>query len=164
MSDTAARIDGVLSQVAFLQYVIIISDLSKYVYYLISRFKFSHENFLELFFVIFRVSHMLWLFFFISISASRVTEESNASLRRFHHLTIVADVNGSASSQEVAEYVYHSQLLLVQMSAPSVVLSGWNMFNISRSFILTVLGAVLTYTIILFQITPWTSIPASEGT
>lgn len=58
LSDTAARIDSVLSQVAFLQYVIIISDLSKYVYYLISRFKFSHENFLELFFVIFRVSHM----------------------------------------------------------------------------------------------------------
>lgn len=81
LSSTASRIDETLSQVAFLQYVIIISDLSKYVYYLISRFKFSHENFLELFFVIFRVSHMLWLFFFISISASRVTEESNASLR-----------------------------------------------------------------------------------
>lgn len=93
-----------------------------------------------------------------------MTEEANSSLRKFHHLTIVADVNGSSSQSEVAEYVYHSQLLIVQMSSGSVVLSGWNMFNISRSFILTVLGAVLTYTIILFQITPWTSIPPTDAT
>jgi hypothetical protein len=71
----------------------IVSDLSKYVYYLITRYLFSFkaQNILETIFVLTRVLHMLWLFFWISmiseISHKSVSKTLSNSLTQYDYET-----------------------------------------------------------------------------
>lgn len=148
------RMDHHLSLLTLLVYIIIMSDLSKYVYYLIERLTKKWEDLFEVMFVSFRVSHMLWLFFNISFSAALMSEESLASASDFHDISSYSHFTFSKIDQS------HQILgILIKLSGQPSQLTGWNLFIIDRGFVLTVLGVVLTYSLVLFQMTPWAQQP-----
>lgn len=41
---------------------------------------------------------------------------------------------------------------LVQVTSEEVALTGFNMFNVTRSLLLTVAGTILTYEVVLVQL------------
>ncbi|XP_053204089.1 uncharacterized protein LOC128388681 [Panonychus citri] len=148
------RMDHQLSLLTLLVYIIIMSDLSKYVYYLIERLTKKWEDTFEVLFVGLRVSHMLWLFFNISFSAALMSEESLASASDFHEISSYSHYTFSKIDQS------HQVLgILIKLSGTPSQLTGWNLFIIDRGFVLTVLGVVLTYSLVLFQMTPWAQQP-----
>lgn len=141
------KIDEKLSMAAFIHYMILMADLSKYVYYLIDHLSRRWDDRYEIIFVFLRVGQMIWLFVYISFSASRVSEESISSVSRLQEISTQISGNECSQLQLVA--------LLVKVYTSPSQLTGWNLFVINRGFVLTVLGVVITYSLVLFQITPW---------
>lgn len=151
LCELARQMDDVLSPIAFFLYLMIVLDLSKYVYYLISSHSMRFKNVMQSIFILTRVMHMLWLFFTISLSAANISEVSHYSLGHVQHLTTISNDVRTYDSQ----LHYQSLLLVAQLNASPIMFTGWKTFHISRQFIITILGAVITYSIILFQMTPW---------
>ncbi|XP_074605337.1 uncharacterized protein LOC141858483 [Brevipalpus obovatus] len=149
-------IDERLSFLAFLQYIILMSDLSKYVYYLIDRLTRRWEDNYEIMFVVLRVAHMIFLFVHISFCASQVSEESVASIVELQ------DISTEICSDEQDWQQLQLIGLLMKMHTTPSQLTGWNLFVINRGFVLTVLGVVLTYSLVLFQMTPWAQMKTND--
>lgn len=126
------------------------SDLSKYVYYLIDRLARRWDDHYEIVFVVVRVTQMIWLFVYISFSASRVSEESVSSTSQLQEISTQLEINQQTNCSQLQIIA----LLMKVYTSPSQ-LTGWNMFVINRGFVLTVFGVVITYSLVLFQITPW---------
>lgn len=167
----AEKVDDILSLISFCFYLMIVTDLSKYVYFLITKYLLisKEQNITEPLFVLTRVVHLLWLFFWISINASKIGEECPKSLSIIHELTTRSSAEQLFNYQQTKslnnnynyyQYFdrhlsYESLLLIIKLNERHVFFTVWKIFPITKAFILTILGAVLTYTIILLQLTPW---------
>lgn len=58
-----------------------------------------------------------------------------------------------AEQAELNDWNYHQevQLLLTKLNTPMMRLTGWSCFVINKSFMLTVMGALATYIIVIIQ-------------
>ncbi|KAH9365459.1 hypothetical protein HPB48_008911 [Haemaphysalis longicornis] len=88
-------------------------------------------------------------FLLLSILASQLTEAAHASSMPLHRCLD----KGSAADGDLRE----GRLLASQLRAPYVALTGWGFFAFSRSFVLTLAGALISYVVILLQLNPATN-------
>ena len=150
LTKTVEQLDSAMSAPVFLIYMVIIIDMSKYVYFVMDKLTRGWSTSIEVVFVFFRIFHMLWLFFMISCSASNVAINSNACLEDVHQMT-----TRLTESENMGNVEFHSIALITKLTEQPMYLTGWNVFYITRGFILTVIGGVLTYTLVVMQLIPW---------
>ncbi|XP_075557667.1 uncharacterized protein LOC142589892 [Dermacentor variabilis] len=104
-------------------------------------------------------------FFLLSVIASRLTEAAHASSVPLHrclgHAPTSPDSTTTTATAEVgatmAPPLLEGRLLASQLRAPVVELTGWGFFAFSRSFVLTLAGALISYVVIILQLNPATS-------
>lgn len=152
LTKTVELIDTTFSAPVFFMYLITVSDMSKYLYFLMHKVTKGWTTSIEIVFVFCRIGHMLWLFFMMSCSASAVALISNACLEDVHQMT--TECHKSLPSERNVHLDFHAMALITKLTNSPSYLTGWNVFYITRSFILTVLGGVLTYTLIVVQLMP----------
>ncbi|KAH7950343.1 hypothetical protein HPB49_022714 [Dermacentor silvarum] len=111
-------------------------------------------------------------FFLLTVVASRLTEAADASLVALHRClghSATSPLNrgsvgalqwsspDSAEAGAVAPPHLEGRLLASMLRAPKVELTGWGFFVFSRSFVLTLAGALISYVVIILQLNPATS-------
>ncbi|CAN8030263.1 unnamed protein product [Ixodes persulcatus] len=114
----------------------------------VSRFLGHHESGLSdqhrILVIGLNLGSVTLMFVLLAVTSSRLSETSNASMMPLHRAL-------GLSSDRPQEY--HEGLLLIsQLRAPAVVLTGWGFFYLSRGFVLTLAGALLSYVIIILQL------------
>lgn len=90
------------------------------------------------------VTYYCLAFVIITLVASEVGEENSGPVVSVTKIAEEGDVNDWNFQQE-------TQLLLTKLNTPMMRLSGWSCFELNKSFMLTILGAIATYTIIILQ-------------
>ncbi|KAL1443514.1 hypothetical protein MTO96_007425 [Rhipicephalus appendiculatus] len=122
-------------------------------------------------------------FFLLSVLASRLTEAAHASPVSLHrclgHARTTPLTRGGSSSVGGAPQwpspqdaiaagseptasssptpFLEGRILASMLRAPAVELTGWGFFSFSRSFVLTLAGALISYVVIILQLNPATS-------
>ncbi|RWS16256.1 uncharacterized protein B4U79_07619, partial [Dinothrombium tinctorium] len=84
------------------------------------------------------------IFIIVSMTAADVSAQCETVLPVAHRLASKADMTDLT-------VLYQAKLMISKMSHSVARLTGWNCFIINRPFILTVIGAVLTYSVVLMQ-------------
>lgn len=152
------RIDNVLSFMILVVYILLISDLSKYVYFLADKLTKPWDGILEMVFVVTRVCHILWILVITSFTAATVATVSVQALHDLQDLTtrleVTVDQNDPTARRNSLNNHIQLLALLLKLHVAPAYLTGWKLFVINRAFLLTVIGVVLTYSLLLIQITP----------
>ncbi|XP_076365767.1 uncharacterized protein LOC143254474 [Tachypleus tridentatus] len=94
-----------------------------------------------------QIGYLLLVFFLTSLVASQVPEEAASSVDHIHALTAPYNVNN-------IEFHLQVQLFVSQMTTNNIGLTGWKFFVINRGVILTILGAIISYMVIVIQMNP----------
>ncbi|CAN7994308.1 unnamed protein product [Ixodes hexagonus] len=92
----------------------------------------------------FKFGLVVWFFLLLSAAAALVNEEPSRTLPVAEKMILDVDEFSVASS-------FRASFLLARFSRPFVQLTAWQVFVISRSFVFTVVGAILTYGVIVLQ-------------
>lgn len=80
----------------------------------------------------------------ICLVASEVGEANSAPIISCIKIAEQGDIDDWTFQQE-------SQLLITKVNTPMLKLSGWACFELNMQFMLTILGALATYAIIVMQ-------------
>jgi hypothetical protein len=78
------------------------------------------------------------------LTSSEIGEENSAPVLSVTKIAENGDINDWNFQQEI-------QLLLTKLSTPIMKITGWNCFELNKSFLLTIMGALATYTIVVIQ-------------
>ncbi|GFS35252.1 uncharacterized protein NPIL_570381 [Nephila pilipes] len=90
-------------------------------------------------------------FLLITLTASQVTEIAENIKRSLYNLADNITNNGEIAISE--KDVTNSYLILIAiLNGSQLTFTGWKMFNINRSFILTTMGVMISYGVIIIQI------------
>lgn len=157
-------IDERLSFMLLIVLVLMISDLSKYIYLIADKLTKPWQGTLEIIFVFTRVFHVIWIIISTSLAASYVTESSIYALDDLQNLSTRMEristgnnvPNLTNSTLIVNNLTAHMQLLglIIKLQVSPSHLTGWKLFLINKPFILTVIGVCFTYSLLLIQLTP----------
>ncbi|RWS16250.1 hypothetical protein B4U79_07613 [Dinothrombium tinctorium] len=90
------------------------------------------------------IFYYIFIFVFICMTASEIGEERTEPIVAVTKMAENGDITDWAFQQE-------SQLLLTKLNTRMLRLTGWGCFEINKSFMLTILGAIATYTILILQ-------------
>lgn len=65
----------------------------------------------------------------------------------------VVAVTKMAEEGDISDWVYQqeTQLLITKLNTPLLKVTGWSCFELNMKFMLTILGALATYAIIIIQ-------------
>jgi len=153
MSDQCNRISTLLSKTLFFLYLFFIIDLTNYslifLKFLSDKNSFSKENFINgSFYQCFRVSHLLILFCLLSYFICKLSERSCKAYRSLHRMSINVPDNDQKTFilQMMTSFKNH-------LRKPTVVFTAWRIFVIDKSFIFNILGAIVSYVVVLTQMT-----------
>ncbi|XP_074599198.1 uncharacterized protein LOC141853682 [Brevipalpus obovatus] len=90
------------------------------------------------------IINYLIIFIVITLTASNVSLQCERLLPMAHKLAAKADMKDLT-------VLYQAKLMIAKMSHPVARLTGWNCFVLDRPFILTIIGTILTYSVVLMQ-------------
>lgn len=79
----------------------------------------------------------------MSLIASEIGEENSAPV-----ISVTKMAEGKITD---LDFQQEAQLLLTKLSSSMMKLTGWKCFELNKSIMLTILGALATYTIIMVQ-------------
>ncbi|CAN8030825.1 unnamed protein product [Ixodes persulcatus] len=94
------------------------------------------------------LAYMVIFFSIVSFSTAAVCQAYNATLN---------DVNlmsARMSQVDDAEFARQALLLMSQMQSISVSVTAWKFYDMNRAALITTLGAVVTYVVVVFQMAP----------
>ncbi|XP_013792851.2 gustatory receptor for sugar taste 64e-like [Limulus polyphemus] len=94
-----------------------------------------------------QIGYLLLMFFLTSLVASQIPEEAAKSVDQIHTLTAPYSANNIAIHLQV-------QLFVSQLTTSPTGLTGWKFFVINRGVVLTILGAIISYMVIVIQMNP----------
>ena len=119
-----------------------IVDACKYLYSLLmalneNSFHYFYYNSYKLFFVLF-------LFCYTSFSISNMSENSNKAYTILYNLSLKTFDNPNDAAHQI-------NIFMNFLKEPTVTVNAFKLFIINRSFVLTVLSATLTYSVIIAQ-------------
>lgn len=100
-----------------------------------------HSKLIQLLDLLFLVA----IFVSILLISSEISEQNSGPILSVTKIGERADVNDSLVQQLI-------QLVVTKLSTPMMLLTGWNCFQLDKSFLLTVMGALMTFTIVVLQI------------
>ncbi len=78
------------------------------------------------------------------MTSSEIGEENSAPVLSVTKIAENGDISDWNFQQEI-------QLLLTKLNTPIMKITGWNFFQLNKSFLLTIMGALATYTIVVLQ-------------
>lgn len=90
------------------------------------------------------IINYLVIFVVISLTAADVSLQCEILLPLAHRLAAKADMKNLT-------VLYQAKLMIAKMSHPIAQLTGWKCFVLDRPFILTITGTILTYSVVLMQ-------------
>lgn len=97
-------------------------------------------------YIVVDVAYYMVAFILMTVVASEVGEQNSAP--------VVSVTKMAEEEAHIEDYAYQQemQLLLTKLNTRTMMkLTGWNCFELNKSFMLTILGAFATYTIIILQ-------------
>ncbi len=102
----------------------------------------------ELFHRGFRVSNLFLLFVLISYFICKLSDRSCKAYESLHQMSINVPNNDQKALilQMMTSFKNHLQ-------KPTVVFTAWHIFIIDKSFIFNILGAIVSYVVVLTQMT-----------
>lgn len=84
----------------------------------------------------------------MGISASLAIEESQKCIPIFFRLT---SVEGALSNVHLSQAL---QMMILHLRSSQLALTGWKFFTLNRSYMMTVIGVIISYLIIIVQLNP----------
>ena len=90
------------------------------------------------------IVNYLIIFIVITLTAANVSLQCEKLLPMAHKLAAKADMKDLT-------VLYQAKLMIAKMSNPVARLTGWSCFVLDRPFILTIIGTILTYSVVLMQ-------------
>ncbi|XP_076314845.1 uncharacterized protein LOC143227265 [Tachypleus tridentatus] len=94
-----------------------------------------------------RILYIVVFFIMLSVLSSLVNEEAHDVLHSLQNTICIHPTTDHP-------YNIQAELLVTQLNSSVVGLSAWNVFIINRGFMLTVLGAVISYGVLIIQLNP----------
>ncbi|EEC18322.1 hypothetical protein IscW_ISCW023798 [Ixodes scapularis] len=94
------------------------------------------------------LAYMLVFFGIVSFSSAAVCQAYNATLN------YVNLMSARMSQVDDAEFARQALLLMSQMQSISVSVTAWKFYDMNRAALITTLGAVVTYVVVVFQMAP----------
>lgn len=89
------------------------------------------------------INYMI-IFIIITLTAAEVSLQCEVLLPMAHKLAAKAEMKDLT-------VLYQAKLMIAKMSHPVARLTGWRCFVLDRPFILTVISTILTYSVVLMQ-------------
>lgn len=93
---------------------------------------------LDSFYLMFWFSFTCWL-------GARLNEASTDSVRVLHHLTSMAPLDD-------VDFALQARLLLAQLNHVKVGITSGKLFLLNRAAVLTIMGALITYLVVVIQV------------
>ncbi|KAG8181614.1 hypothetical protein JTE90_017734 [Oedothorax gibbosus] len=146
LSDLLCLMDEIFSPLVFLWSVgFVISVCIDSTFDIALYHKMNTLSFLDSMLKLFRLT---LAFAGIGFSAALTMEEGNKSLMSFYQATSTLDVSKNAALHRSVQF------FAMRLSSTRLSLTGWKFFELSRGYMLTVVGILASYIIIIVQWNP----------
>lgn len=95
-------------------------------------------------FVSIDITYYVAAFITVCLIASEIGDDDSSPVVSVTKIAEEGQINDWSFQQE-------TQLLLSKLNTPMMKLTGWHCFELNKSFMLSILGAMATYTLIVLQ-------------